>query len=151
MVVNEDEIGAAVIRLQHDNATEGDLDAVIRMVLKSAAFRERCQLLGHIAKHLPERKRQENAEAMACVAFCKHGPMEEISASQEEKEKWPKATPVFIIQAAPAKDNKWEDHLLAQYAKSNRASWARLSPYAQAIVRAVEEMWGVKGHLLGET
>ncbi len=150
--VNEKEIGAAVLRLQHDQATEADVAAVCNMIVRSPEFRDRCSVLGAMANHLPARKREENAEAMGHVVFEKHPPAEEQDAEWDpegENSAWGTPTARWIVQSGPMRGTHWVPHFEAvEYAPSDAIKSCRLSPYATAVVRAIEEMWGLESHLI---
>lgn len=144
-IVKEDEIGACVIRMQHDTASLNDVAGVINMMLKSEDFRARCSVLGNMASHLPQRKREENAEAMGHLIFSKHHPLEE---APEPGEDWVQVDPRFIVQCSPMRDSDWGEHFDAKYSKQDAMSEAKASPYVQTLIHAVEDMWNVPGHLI---
>lgn len=144
--VNENDVGAAVIRLQHDTASMGDVAQVANILIASRSFRERCSVLGQMAGHLPERKRQENAEALCSIIFEKHAPAEEAPAFTEGR--WVAVSPMFIVDSSPMQGGAWDAHFQATYAKSRAMQAAKVSPYCAEIIRSVEEMWGLSGHLL---
>lgn len=145
--VNEDEIGVSVIRMQNDTASMNEVAAVLNMLIKSEDFRERCRVLGKMVAHLPRRKLEENAEASAHLIFAKHLPAEE---APEPGRDWVRVDPRFIVQGSPMRDSIWASHFDAKYSAHDAMSEATASPYVQAILGTIEEMWNVPGHLLNK-
>lgn len=102
----------------------------------------------------PVSLREERAENMASIYFSVHAP----PAWEDEPGK-PKgaattnigwiATPMFVNKVCPPPFSKWKNHITAVYDKRGKASSATVvNGEVTSILRAIEALWGVPGHLL---
>ncbi len=144
------DLGKAVLRMQADRASFADLHVVITSLLTDAEFRTRnVASIGALTQEIEQPKREEYARAMAMVLLTDFTPPQGNGFAQHNIE-WFPTTPHFVRHCSPPPRGAWEEeeHIQAQYNNKGKADVVQVSSYLHSILEALEEMWGVHGHLV---
>lgn len=144
------DIGGAILRAQTGRARESDIYAIIRRLLDDADFREaRVGAVGQLTAEIPEFERQEICRAMAILLLADFKPPASMVVDRTE---YHHTTPPFVRYCAPSPGGPWQEmgHIQAEYNSKAQAKYVQVSPYLRDLLRALEDMWNVGGHLLKE-
>lgn len=138
------DFGSSLFKLHGEEATPADTLSVLSTLVNQPSARAKCGGLGGLVLDAPLSQREERAENMASIYFSVHAPPEASSAQPGAA-----GTPAFVNKVCPPPFSKWKNHIRAVYDKRGKASSATVeSSEVISILRAIEALWGVPGHLL---
>ncbi len=140
-----DGMGRAIIRMQTDDASYGDIRKIIKSILESEDFRSRASSVSMLVSDTTQSKREEYARALAIILLSDFEPSDSASSTHMTI-----ATPFFVRHCTPPPHGAWESsgHLVSTRNKKGKADTVRVSAYLRDILMALEDLWGVPGHLV---
>jgi hypothetical protein len=142
--VRED-FGSSLFKVQGEEATVADTMAVLRAIVESSDARAKCGGLSGFIRDMQQKERQERAENMASIYFSAHEP----PSPEKLYTVGHQTTPWFVDRCCPPPFSKWKKHIRANYDKRGKATSASVHHQeVMDILRAIEHLWGVHGHLL---
>lgn len=149
-----DDFGSSLFKVQGEEATPADTLSVLQAIVESKDARAKCGGLSGFVRDLPVALREERAQNMASIYFSVHAPPPwedetgKPHGSPTTNIGWA-ATPAFVNTTCPPPFSKWKNHVKAVYDKRGKASSAVVVNHeVAAILHAIEQLWGVPGHLL---
>jgi len=139
------EVGAALLRIIGDQASHADVYDVLNEVIRNKALRERASSLSALSNELPVGRRQEHCRAMVLILLSKIDLPEEALPPVEFR---PTSNAFATFIGFVAQNSAWRDHVTVTGAGERTAKKIRVSAYLREIVKTLEDLWDVKGHLL---
>ena len=147
------DFGSSLFKVQGEEASPADTMSVLQAIVENKDARMKCGGLSTFIRDLPLAQREERAQSMVSIYFSVHAP------PPWEDEKQPHGspttnigwavTPAFANTVCPPPFSKWKNHIQAVYDKRGKASSATVvSREVASILHAIEQLWGVSGHLL---
>ena len=145
-MMGEEELGAAILRAQADDATWSDLRLIVETIMTSEEFRRaRLPLIGTFTAEIEQATREQYCRAMAMILLSDYRP-----PSPSVDKAVQTTTSYFVKNCAPAPRGLWESqgHIDAAWTSRGQAQSVAVSPYLTSILQALEAMWNCKGHLI---
>ena len=139
------DFGSSLFKVHSGTASLADVLSVVRLLEESASVRERCSALSNFVSDMPESARSGNCEAVASIFFAHSAIPEKVEAPAKHAYQ---ATAWFTRMICPPPKSRWQAHVAAHYDKKGHPLRATISEPVGDVLRAIENLWGVPGHLI---
>lgn len=139
------DFGSSLFKVQSGTASYADLISVLEGLVSDAQIRSRCAGLGSLVADMDVSQRKSNCEAMVSVYFANFGSR--LKPAAEEPGPF-LATVALLTKCPPTRHGPWQHHVSADADRKGRVTRAVLSTDVGSVIAALEQLWGVPGHLL---
>ena len=139
------DFGSSLFKVQSGTASFADVLSVLRLLEESPSIRERCSALSGLVSDMPEPERAGNCEAIASIFFA-HSTIPEKSETPPRHAYL--ATARFTRECCPPPKSRWVTHVQAHYDRKGNPTRAVISDDVGQVLHAIENLWGVPGHLV---
>lgn len=142
------DFGSSLFKVQSGEASFADILSVLKAIAEDPRARQRCAGLGNLVNDMSEAERKQNCEALVSVFFSNYAPEDLPDQSASAMIATHDATVFLVSKCCPPPYSKWVKHVLAVYDKNGKATRATVVASVAEILGALEQLWGVPGHLV---